>query len=568
MDRRTGGFTLETEAKYTVPDVETFARLNDVEAFGSYVKTGTRLKTYHDRYVDTPDHSFYTQKLYARLREPTNGGSPLITLKRLGAPPENAIHSREEYQTEVSSLDINSWPDGEPKAIAREVAGEQILVDFITVDQNRTVSILTDAERKVAELSLDEITMQTATEPVRAYELEVELLPDGTLQDLRTIGEMLTGEYGLTPQPLSKFERAMMLSRPAESAMTEPEIAPVAAQTEGAGGEPGPAKKERAAQAAKPARNMGVLPTDSMHVAGRKILGAYFQDMLDNEEGSRKGKDPEALHDMRVATRRMRAVFQVLGPYLQEDKSSKVGRGLRSVTQALGAVRDLDVLLDNARRFCSQLSLDRQQDMEGLISEWADHRKKARKKMIGLLNSKEYDQFRNRMQQFLQQNEDSEISGEPPTAVEPTQVRHVAGSAIWERYEAVRAYETIMDAPTLEQLHSLRVKAKYFRYTLECFREALPATAAGLINDIVGVQDQLGEMHDAAVAAELIRSYQGKDTPKGKKAVQAELPAGLLNYMADREDAVRRLYAEFFSTWANVGSAEWRATLAGTVAQV
>lgn len=553
---------METEAKYTVPDIETFGRLEDAQAFGNYVKKGTHEKRYHDRYVDTPDHSFYNRRFFARLREQQEGGAPLITLKRLGVPPEDAVHTREEYQTQVSGLDIASWPEGEPKTLAEELAGGQVLVDFITVDQVRTVSTLYDAEREVAELSLDKITMQTPGEPVYAYELEVELMPDGTLSDLKTIGALLTEKYGLTPQPLSKFERAIMLSSGPRKESNGASQPPAESPDEDS-------EQKEETQPDIPAgskRTMGVVPLDSMQTAGRKILGSYYRDMVDNESGSIEGEDPEALHDMRVATRRMRAAFRVLDPYLQTSSAGKARRGLRSVTEALGGVRDLDVLLDNARTFSSQLPEDQQQDMQGLIQEWDGKRNVARKELIRLLKSKDYVRFKKRMEAFLKEEESR--PAESAAVVEPMQVRHVAASAIWERYEAVRAFETIMDAPTLEQLHDLRIKAKYLRYTLECFRETLPPESTGMIRDIVNMQDQLGELHDAAVAAELIRSYQERMASKAKNNGNLEPKTGLLKYLADRENAIRRLYAEFFNTWAQVDSRKWRKKLATTVAEL
>ena len=84
--------------------------------------------------------------------------------------------------------------------------------DLVMVDQTRTVSYLYQGERRVAEMSLDEVAIQTTNEPVRSYELEVEMLPEGDISDLRIISRVLTEEYGLSPQPLSKFERALALS--------------------------------------------------------------------------------------------------------------------------------------------------------------------------------------------------------------------------------------------------------------------------------------------------------------------------------------------------------------------
>ena len=60
------------------------------------------------------------------------------------------------------------------------------------------------------------------------------------------------------------------------------------------------------------------------------------------EAGVRSGEEIEYVHDMRVATRRMRAAFQVFGDYLEMDKMRPFLKGMRRTGRALGAVRDLD----------------------------------------------------------------------------------------------------------------------------------------------------------------------------------------------------------------------------------
>src|SRR5207244_2856197 len=151
--------------------------------------------------------------------------------------------------------------------------------------------------------------------------------------------------------------------------------------------------------------------------------------------------------------------------------------------RALGEVRDLDVLVGNARKFRETLPQEQQADMDGLLDEWLDRRKQARKRLIEMLGSKQYSRFTKDMDAFLNESEPDEAGRH--AEFEPYQVRHTAGSAIWSRYETVRAFETVAEAPTIEQLHALRIKGKYLRYTLECFRETLPPEAAGLIRDVV-----------------------------------------------------------------------------------
>jgi inorganic triphosphatase YgiF len=204
---------METEAKFIVPDEATFAALRSLETLGPYTLANTRAKQVHDRYLDTQDLSFYNRDLFVRLRA-VSGGDLLLTIKGSGhGVQEGSIHVRDEYETHVTGLDVAAWPEGDVRRIVEEVAHGKPLHDLFTLDQTRTVSNLYDGDRAVAELSLDDVTTHAAAGPVCAYELEIELLPDGLLDDLRALSRILTQEYGLLPQPVSKFERAMRLNR-------------------------------------------------------------------------------------------------------------------------------------------------------------------------------------------------------------------------------------------------------------------------------------------------------------------------------------------------------------------
>ena len=69
----------------------------------------------------------------------------------------------------------------------------------------------------------------------------------------------------------------------------------------------------RAAPFPKPLDVIGIHPHDLLSEAGRKVMRYHFAEMLRHEAGTRLGEDIEALHDMRVATRRLRAAFEVFG---------------------------------------------------------------------------------------------------------------------------------------------------------------------------------------------------------------------------------------------------------------
>jgi CHAD domain-containing protein len=307
-----------------------------------------------------------------------------------------------------------------------------------------------------------------------------------------------------------------------------------------------------------------------MDSAVRKLLAFYYDSLLASEDGARTGADPEALHDMRVATRRMRAVLRVFGPYLEGKSGRELERGLRSLTRALGAVRDLDVLLENAEGFRDALPEGERPGLQALIDDWSGARKQERKKLNRVLDSKEYVRLRKRISGYLEKHEREQ--DRHSADIEPHEVRHVAASAVWEKYEAVRAFESVMAEPTTEQLHFLRIKSKYLRYTLESFRDVLPAQAESLVADVVAIQDMLGQLHDADVGAQMARAFRESKQRKEKKAKNDTRGGinltGLDKYIEAREATARRLTEEFAPLWSRVSGPKWRESLADAIARV
>ncbi|MGA7731165.1 MAG: CHAD domain-containing protein [Chloroflexia bacterium] len=591
---------METEAKFTVPGEAAFARLRGTGQFGSYERREERTKEVHDRYLDTPALSFLNNGWSLRLRK-GKAGDLLITIKGLerhalgdesSEGEAGGIHSRQEYETSVPGLAISRWPASEAKQLARGLAAGQPLRDLVSVGQTRTVSLLYDGERAVAELSLDEVAFHSENKQddasPTAYELEAELLPDGTLADLRALSRIFSEEYGLDAQPRSKFEQALHIAglelRSTNDRVADLDGTPKARkrphQPPTAPHEPTPPSLEAPPTPTQPElhnkpiiRNpqSAIRNTDSMALAGRKLIAHHFEAMLANEEGARLGEDPEAVHDMRVATRRMRAVMRVFGSHLKSKKANDVRSGLRAVAGALGAVRDLDVLIGNVDAFRETLSPDRQAGLPSMLEEWRVRRWKARKALLRLLDSKEYSRFKRGMDRFLEED-----TGPPDQSqgARPYQVRHVIGSAIISRYEEVRAFEALQDEPTMAQVHALRIVGKYFRYTLEFFRDVLPKDASAMIRDVIKLQDGLGELHDADVATTLVRDYldgrkgQGpgaRDHGPGNGHTQIAdegIPTGLATYLAELQSIIDTKRKEYVATWTTLHSQEWRKRLA------
>jgi CHAD domain-containing protein/transposase-like protein len=630
---------MEIEAKFTVTNPETFGRLQAADHIAG-LTLGPAKKTHvHDTYLDTTDRAILAAGYACRRRE--KGQSLLITLKSLGGV-EGAIHRREELEISLPSAQPPSkWPDGLLRDWVRQVIGRSRLTTLFELQQARTVRQASAGERLVAELSLDDVLVSIKGKQQTYLELEVELLPDGTEEDLTAIVSCLKDEWDLQAEPRSKFARGLFLleetlpggifltpqeraaclqiakgedefhGRRAQALLALDEgtfqeevgqqvgrtsrtirrwlaafhvqrlssfpahvrhaIAPPLSPTPPPPPEP---KKERPKD--RLPKNVGLEPDDLMVEAARKTLSFHFQRMLKHEPGTRVGEDIEELHDMRVATRRMRAAFRLFADYLDMKELQPFVKGLRNTGRVLGAVRDLDVFWEKTQHYLDTLPPERQNDLEPLHVVWQAEREKKRAIMLEYLDGAAYREFKESFGEFLEK----EGAGALPLFTKrdeprPRRLSYVVPLLVHQRVAALRAYDGLVQAPSvpLERLHQLRIASKALRYTAEFLEEVLtPEDAAELIKQMKALQDHLGALQDAVVASTLLRDFLtwgtwGRSSDK-KVAMPTEpiVAPGVANYLAARQVELKELLDTFPQTWAHFQGSDFTQLVAAALA--
>ena len=198
---------MEIEAKYTISDAE-FAILQKVNALGDYKLEPIEEQHLTDHYMDTTNRDIWQGGYACRIRE--KNGEWLLTVKGRGNA-EGAIHQREEYEIEVlPGMPPQQWPDSTARDLVFSLTHSRPMVELCVIRQRRTLRLVCQGQRRVGELSLDLVETEAGSQHKITYEVEIELKQDGTLKDLRMLGEILQG-YGLQPEPRSKFERALAL---------------------------------------------------------------------------------------------------------------------------------------------------------------------------------------------------------------------------------------------------------------------------------------------------------------------------------------------------------------------
>jgi len=277
---------------------------------------------------------------------------------------------------------------------------------------------------------------------------------------------------------------------------------------------------------------------DPMAEAGRKVLLADFIEMLEHEDGSRSGEDIENVHQMRVATRRMRSALRLFEPYYKQKTVRPFTDSLRTLARRLGDVRDLDVLIEDVQKVQGKVSEDGQAALQTIIDHFDAKRQKARAKLVKYLDSGAYRRFVDDFTAFLTKRGAGAVSVDE-SSITPYQMRHAVPALLQDYLGMVRAYDTVIPAvsrtdetlelPDMATLHQLRIEFKRLRYALYFFREVLGASGKAFIDEIKTMQDLLGRLNDTYVAEEHLNDFvaEGLD--------ESLIEAYLNELMAERE---------------------------------
>jgi CHAD domain-containing protein len=308
-------------------------------------------------------------------------------------------------------------------------------------------------------------------------------------------------------------------------------------------------------------RTAEVSAADAWAEAGRKVLRFHLVRMLARIPGTIDGQDPEEVHGMRVAARRVRAAWRVFGDAYERPVVRAHVTELRSLGGQLGAVRDLDVQLAILAAHRDGRSKRERAALTPLVEAWTAERVARHRELAGRLASPWFGAF---VADHVALVGTEGAAARTLAAYAPQTVRTRTPAVAWEAYQVVWAFEDGLAEADVATLHELRIAAKWLRYTLEFVREPLEPAATELIRRVVALQDQLGDIHDLHAAADLARAFAAGPTadlrPVSRKAVER---------FATTEDLrVDRIRRRLGPAWRGVADAEYRRSLGRALARL
>jgi len=347
-----------------------------------------------------------------------------------------------------------------------------------------------------------------ALDLVRAYVRESTLVPVGRVRRLRRTMTLRDAEdqelLNVLSDEVSVLDGRRVAIRFRQVVLDPTELADITLvhgvltrlRAAGAGGPDSTDEHARVlgpAAAAPPEVEVAELAADaSIELAVQAMLARSVQRLLRHDAAVRAGSDPEAVHQARVATRRMRSDLDTFAAVLDREAVRRIRSELRWLAGLLGEVRDTDVLMARLERRLKELD-GPAAGKKALLESLGSRQVEARRKLMVGLRSPRYPRLLEALVLAAQVPPLAVDGREPAAGVLPR-----LAAAPWKAL--AKAVQKLPRQPSDEELHAVRIAAKRARYAAEAATPVVGRPAARFAEAVAALQETLGDFNDASVA--------------------------------------------------------------------
>jgi inorganic triphosphatase YgiF len=470
----------------------------------------------HTVYYDTPSLDLWRHGVALRVRR---AGRRWVQTVKGGGGVRGGLHRRMEIESEIAGPqpDLARVREGELASVfaSPQVRG-QLRPVFIT-EFNRSSRLLELGGDTTVEASIDSGGIRGAGRTEAVNELELEL-KSGEASRLYDLALALLKDVPLAIENRSKAERGFALAR-GES------LAPVKAQPP-------------------------TIATDmSVDNAFTAVIWTSLAHLQANERGMLAGEDPEYLHQMRVALRRLRSAFSVFAPVLPTATAAPIAAELKWLGSALGPARDWDVFQTETLAPV-HAEFGEHSALAAFNVQCAALRRAAGRRARRTVASQRYQRLVLTLAGRLTAARWSADLDEEGRGRVAAPVVEFAGTVLERRYGRVRKRGRKLASLSPAELHRLRIAIKKFRYATDFFAGLYEGKRAGETQKrLARLQDVLGAINDAATVGNLVG-----EVLRGANGRQAAEARGiLLGWSRGRAATLRR---ELETAWKTFRAAE------------
>ncbi|MBT0773771.1 CYTH and CHAD domain-containing protein [Kineosporia sp. J2-2] len=514
---------LDADPEFTLPDLSGLPGVGSVGRAVEHQLEAT--------YLDSDD--FRLIRGGTTLRRRTGGDDEGWHLK-LKQPIKGDAYSRLEIRKPLGR-NVRNVPPALLGLVRVQLLGAQV-APVALISTTRTVRELHAADGTVlAEVADDLVSAHSLgekTSVVSWREIEVELV-DGDL-DLLTVARERLLAAGARPSDVqSKIGRA--LAERMGNGASHPEPAPSK-----------PGKKGR------PAEVVAVAPVAAGDLA-QDYLAAQFAQLVAMDPRVRLNTD-DAVHQMRVVTRRLRTALATFRPLFEEGSVTGLRDELKWLgSEVLGPVRDTEVirqkLLTDVGELPAELVLGPVARRIRLELD-AEH-KKAHRRAVAALDSDRYLALITALEQFL--------AAPPVTARATAPAERELRRAVRKAARRVAAHVAVLEGETVGSpehdfhLHEVRIKAKRARYAAEAARPVIGKPAKAVARSMEGITETLGDHQDGVVERTRLRELAVRAFGEGENGFTFGLLHGRIAGAAEHDEKL------FAAAWheARTALASW-----------
>lgn len=457
---------LEQELKLAIAP-EDAARFRRLAAGWPAARRRRRSQHQLSIYFDTADRALKKGGMALRIRKA--GGRRLQTFKLEGEAIAS-LSSRPEWEhtvrgdrpdlarLEPAALDLL------PEAVRRDPA---CLRPIFSTDIRRTFWDVSMDDGVRIEMVLDEGEIRAGRRRERVCEIELEL-KSGSPLGLVDFAIGLRGDVPFHLTAWSKSARGYRLA-------------------------------DRQAPPFVKAELVGLSPEMNAQEAFVAVMRGCLAQLEANEACASDGRDPEGVHQMRVALRRMRSALSVFGACLPQAPASELREELRWITRELAPARDWDVFLDETVRPLAE-RLGEAERFHPLLATGSRLRRAGYVQVRDAIQSHRYTSMKLSLLRWLLRDDWEEALEEAAREARAEPVGELARRLLRARDRKLRKVGEGHEEFTVEELHELRIRAKKMRYAAEFFRRLFPRRQVKrYLSRMAVLQEVLGAINDAAV---------------------------------------------------------------------
>ncbi len=268
---------------------------------------------------------------------------------------------------------------------------------------------------------------------------------------------------------------------------------------------------------------------------------------LQEQARAAKNMDVEGVHQMRVASRRVRAGLPIFSTCFKVGQYDRWRRGIKGVTKALGEARDIDVQVEYLQDMLEKVTDEQMPGVRSILDHQVRQRKDLQDQIVGWLDNLKDEgiliEMADRLSKTVQRLESHKADVH-------SRAGYAAGLAnvSLRVAAALKLEEFVADPEAKDQHHALRIAVKRLRYTLEAFKPLFDDQLKKEIGELKEVQDLLGAMHDCDVWLAGIDEL-GQDICAAPGTEERALRPGLEAVRSDRAQERERLYSDFRVRW-------------------